>query len=115
MEECASKCTDQIPPHLNFCTLSKIKSKLKKHNSIRYSFQATNSSSVKIASIGTNLDTKDIVGTQIRNCAIISLPPIQTNPNHVIMPKPNLLILLFALFHFNAITLSPLSIHTHGK
>ena len=34
MEECASKCTDQIPPHLNFCTPSKIKSKLKKHNSI---------------------------------------------------------------------------------
>ena len=23
IEECALKCTDQIPPHLNFCTPSK--------------------------------------------------------------------------------------------
>ena len=40
MEECALKCTDQIPPNLNFCTPSKIKLKLKKKlNNINiYSF-----------------------------------------------------------------------------
>jgi hypothetical protein len=30
IEECASKCTDQIPPRLNFCTPSKFLNKIKK-------------------------------------------------------------------------------------
>src|SRR3954469_9285487 len=36
IEECASKCTYQIPPHLNFCTPSKIKSKLKKKHTTTF-------------------------------------------------------------------------------
>ena len=38
MEERASKCTDQIPPHLNFCTPSKMKNKTKHRHINGYSF-----------------------------------------------------------------------------
>lgn len=38
-----------------------------------------NNPSAKITLIGTSLHTKDIVRTQICNCAVISFPLIQTN------------------------------------
>jgi len=50
VEECALKCTDQIPPHLNFCTPSKIESGKTKHPDI-YS-RHTDSSLVEIALTG---------------------------------------------------------------